>query len=94
MAEGLRRSATAQERTAYDHVTLALFHVCKSVLQLEYLVAMTTLDTDLVDDVIEVSVLLFRMELTLALAALRATLVQPLLYAVPMKDLFAIAALH
>ena len=55
---------------------------------------MTTLDTDLVDDVIEVSVLLFRMELTLALAALRATLVQPLLYAVPMKDLFAIAALH
>ena len=55
---------------------------------------MTTLDSYLIDDVIKVSVLLFRMELTLALAALRATLVQPLLYAIPMEDLLAIAALN
>ena len=55
---------------------------------------MTTLDSYLIDDVIKVSVLLFRMELTLALAALRATLVQPLLYAIPMEDLLAIAALY
>jgi len=48
---------------------------------------------NLVNDIIEVSVLLFRVELALALAAFGATLVQPLLDAISMEDLLAVAAL-
>ena len=70
LAESLCCATAAEEGAAYYHVTLTLLNVRKSVLQLEYLVAMAALDSDLIDDVIEVSVLLFRVELALALAAL------------------------
>ena len=55
---------------------------------------MLALDSNLVNDVIEIPILLLRDELALALAALGAALVKPLLDAIAMEDLLAVAALH
>ena len=94
LAEGLGCTTAAKEWTADDHVTLALFNMCESVLELENHIAMAAFYSNLVYDVIEVTILIFRNELALALATFRATLVEPLLYTVAMEDLFAVAALH
>ena len=94
LAESLRGAAGAHEGTADNHVAFTLLHVGESVLQLKYLIAMPALDPYLVNNIVEVPVLLFRVKHTLALAALGAALVQPLLDAIPMEYLLAIAALH
>ena len=74
LAECLCCSARALEGTSNDHELLTLFHMDKAVLQLEYLVTEAALDADLIDDVIQISVLLFWDELALALAALLTAL--------------------
>lgn len=94
LAEGLRGAARAHEGTADHHVAFTLLHVGESVLQLKYLIAVPALDPYLVNNIVKVPVLLFRVKHTLALAALGAALVQPLLDAIPMEYLLAIAALH
>ena len=94
MAESLRGPATAEVRAADYHVTFALLYVSKSILQLENLITVLALDSNLVNDVIEIPILLLRDELALALAALGAALVKPLLDAIAMEDLLAVAALH
>ena len=55
---------------------------------------MAALYTNLVYNVIKVAVLLLRVELAFALTTLGAALVEPLLDAVSVENLFAIAALH
>ena len=67
--------------------------MCKSVLQLEDLVAEAALYPDLVNDIVEVSVLLLWLEGVLALTALRASLSQPLGDAGSVKYLLTRAAL-
>ena len=94
LAERLRGATGAHEGTADHHVAFTLLHVGESVLQLKYLIAVPALDPYLVNNVVKVPVLLFRVKHTLTLAALRTTLVQPLLDAIPMEYLLAIAALH
>ena len=94
LTKSLGCAAAAEKWTADNHVTLALLYVRKSVLELKYLIAMAALYSNLVDDVIEVTVLVFCVKQTLALAAFRTTLVKPLFYAVTMENLFAVAALH
>lgn len=94
MAESLRGPATAEEWAPDYHVTFALLDVSKSILQLENLITVLALDSNLVNDVIEIPVLLLRDELALALAALGAALVEPLLDAIAVEDLLAVAALH
>ena len=94
LTEGLCGAAGAHEGTADNHVAFTLLHVGESVLQLKYLIAMPALDPYLVNNIVKVPVLLFRVKHTLALAALGAALVQPLLDAIPMEYLLAIAALH
>ena len=63
------------------------------VLQLVDLVAMTAFYPNLINDVVKVTVLFLGYKRHLALAALHATLLQPLLYAVFVENLFAIGAL-
>ena len=75
LAEGLRCAACTHEGTTNNHVAFALFDMCEPVLQLKYLIAMPALDPDLIDNVVEVSVLLLRVEHTLALTTLGATLI-------------------
>ena len=94
LAERLGRATAAKEWTPDNHVALTLSYMRESVLELEYLIAMAAFYSNLVYDVIEIAILIFRNELALALATFRATLVEPLLYTGPMEDLFAIGALH
>lgn len=94
LAERLCGSTAAAEWTSDYHVTFALFHVGESVLQLEYLLAVAAFYANLVDDVIQVSVWLFWVELAFALTAFWAALVQPLIDAISMENLLAIAALN
>lgn len=64
------------------------------ILKLENLVAMAALYADLIDDIIQISILFFRHEGHFALGALRATLGQPLLYALLVENLLAVVALY
>lgn len=66
----------------------------KSVLELEDLFAVATLNANLVNDVVKVTVLLLVDEGVLALAAAGTPLGQPLLNATPMEDLLAGGALN
>ena len=94
LTKGLSSAAAAEKWTADNHVILALLYMRKSVLELKYLIAMAALDSNLVDNVIEVAVLIFRVKWSLALAAFGTTLVKPLFDAVTMENLLAVAALH
>ena len=94
LPKSLGRATAAVERASDDHVVLALFDVSEPVLQLENLLTVPALNPDLINDVVEVPVLLLRVELVLALAALGPSLVEPLLNAVAVEDLLAAAALH
>ena len=55
--------------TADDHVVLARLHVIEPILQLKNLVTVSALYSDLVNDIVQVSVLLLGLEWILALAA-------------------------
>ena len=55
-------------------VTPTLLDVIEAVLQLEHLRAVAALDSNLVDDIVQVAVLLFRHKGVLALAAAGTTL--------------------
>lgn len=75
LSECLSRTAGAHERTTDDHITLTLFDVGEPILQLEYLIAVSALYANLINDIVEISVLLLRVKHILTLAALGATLV-------------------
>ena len=62
----------------------------ESVLQLIDLVTVSALNSDLIDDVVEVTILLLRDERHLALATLHATLLEPLRDAIFVENLFAV----
>lgn len=65
----------------------------ESVLQLKDLITVSALDPDLINNVVQVSVLLLRLERCHALTALCTALGQPCLNAVLMEDLLAAATL-
>jgi hypothetical protein len=93
LSETFSSTRRAFKGAAYNHEVFALFHVSKSVLQLEDLVAKAALNPDLVYNIVEVSVLLLWLEGALALTTLRASRSQPLGDAASVKNLLAGAAL-
>ena len=62
----------------------------KSVLQLVDLVTVSTLYSNLIDDVIQVTILFLRLKRHLALAALHASLLEPLCDTIFVENLFAV----
>ena len=84
---------TCRERTPDNHVVRALRDMSESVLQLIDLVTVSALNSDLIDDIVEVTILLLRDEGHLALATLHATLLEPLCDAIFVENLFAVWAL-
>ncbi len=65
----------------------------ESILELENLHAVSALDSDLIYDVVQITVLLFWDKSTLTLTAFGAALGEPLLDALFVEYLFALAAL-
>ena len=87
--------ATCTEKwTANDHVAFTLLNVGKPVLNHEYLVAVATLYSYLVDYIVQISILLLSYEGLLTLAALATALREPLLDASLVEDLFAVMTLN
>lgn len=84
----------ALEGAPSHHEAAALLHVRKTILQGENLVAVATVDPDLVNDVVQIPVLLLVHKRLLALAAPGAALGKPLLNAAAMENLFASTALN
>ena len=62
----------------------------ESVLQLVYLVTMSALYSNLVNDVVQVSILFLRLEWHLALATLHTSLLKPLCDTIFVENLFAV----
>ena len=59
LLEGLCGARRAHKRAADNHVAFTLHHVIKPILQLEHLAAMPALNSDLIDDVVQIAVLFF-----------------------------------
>ena len=92
-SECLRRRRGAVHGASQHFRALAVFDMVEPVGQLKYLLAVGALYPDLVYYVVQVAVLLLWNERRLALAALGAALGEPLLDALLVEDLFAVATL-
>ena len=91
--ECLRRRRGAVHGASQHFRALAVFDMVEPVRQLKYLLAVGALYPDLVYYIVQVAVLLLWNERRLALAALGAALGEPLLDALLVEDLFAVATL-
>ena len=93
LLEGLCGARRAHKRAADNHVAFTLHNVIEPILQLEHLAAMSALNSDLIDDVVQIAVLFFWNKWAFTLAAARATLSKPLSDTLFVENLFTIAAL-
>ena len=93
LVKGFCRRICTVQGTAEHFRVLARLDMIKSVLELEYLWAVGTLDAYLVNNIVQVSVLIFSPERLLALTAFGSALSQPLIDAILVEDLLTVAAL-
>lgn len=94
LLEGLCGARRAHKRTPDNHVAFTLHHVIEPILQLEHLAAMPALNSDLIDDVVQIAVLFFWNKWAFTLAAARAALGKPLGDTLFVENLFTVAALN